>query len=206
MIKTKKICGIYKITNPKGKIYIGQSINISKRITYYKNGHCVGQAKLFSSLKKYGWSRHRLDIIHQCSPDQLNELEEYYICLYNCFNTKHGLNLQSGGSVVKCADETKLKRSKSLKGRVFTQEWKDKIGAKSKGRMVGFKHTDESKQKMRNNYKPRIGYVPYNKGKGMSKIEKMERHRIANQLWRKREKQKRLNEENTKTEIISKVA
>lgn len=25
------ICGIYKITNPNGKIYIGQSINIMKK-------------------------------------------------------------------------------------------------------------------------------------------------------------------------------
>ena len=27
----EKICGIYKITNPKGKVYIGQSIDIEKR-------------------------------------------------------------------------------------------------------------------------------------------------------------------------------
>lgn len=27
-----KICGIYKITSPSGKIYIGQSIDIKRRI------------------------------------------------------------------------------------------------------------------------------------------------------------------------------
>jgi excinuclease UvrABC nuclease subunit len=28
--------GIYKITNPNGKVYIGQAINIDKRIQKYK--------------------------------------------------------------------------------------------------------------------------------------------------------------------------
>lgn len=31
-----KICGIYKITSPSSKIYIGQSKNISKRYKTYK--------------------------------------------------------------------------------------------------------------------------------------------------------------------------
>lgn len=29
--------GIYKITNPKGRIYIGQSVNIEQRKQNYKN-------------------------------------------------------------------------------------------------------------------------------------------------------------------------
>lgn len=33
----KSIIGIYKITNPKGKSYIGQSINIYRRFKEYKN-------------------------------------------------------------------------------------------------------------------------------------------------------------------------
>jgi hypothetical protein len=31
------IVGIYKITSPSGKVYIGQSINIERRIKEYKN-------------------------------------------------------------------------------------------------------------------------------------------------------------------------
>ena len=40
-----KICGIYKITSPTGKIYIGQSANIKSRITNYKNARCKCQQK-----------------------------------------------------------------------------------------------------------------------------------------------------------------
>jgi hypothetical protein len=39
--------GIYKIINPKGKTYIGQSINIEKRWNGYKKLHCKGQMQNF---------------------------------------------------------------------------------------------------------------------------------------------------------------
>ena len=33
------IVGIYKITNPKGKVYIGQSVDIERRFFRYRNIH-----------------------------------------------------------------------------------------------------------------------------------------------------------------------
>ena len=47
-----KNIGIYKITNPKGKVYIGQSININKRWNAYRNLKLKSQTKLLNSLKK----------------------------------------------------------------------------------------------------------------------------------------------------------
>jgi group I intron endonuclease len=200
--KTKK-CGIYKITNPSGRVYIGQSTNIDKRVRYYQGGFCKGQSKLYCSIKKYGWEKHRFEILNRCDEHELNNLEAFYISLFNSFNTPHGMNLTSGGDVVKCADETKLKRSLTLKGRVFTQEWKDKIGAKSKGRMVGFKHSEESKEKMRLNRKPQPYRVPYNKGKGYSKEEARIRHNSANRKWRKKIKDNKINEQNIRTNLAA---
>ena len=49
-----RICGIYKITSPSGKIYIGQSKDINLRIIYYKNARCKCQQKLYYSILKYG--------------------------------------------------------------------------------------------------------------------------------------------------------
>ena len=46
--------GIYKITNPNGKIYIGQSTNLLMRINAYKNPR-KDQPKIYASLKKYGY-------------------------------------------------------------------------------------------------------------------------------------------------------
>ena len=70
--------GIYKITNPEGKVYIGQAINIEKRKKHYARLGCKRQYKLFNSLKKYGWYQHVFEIIEECSIEQLDEKEIYY--------------------------------------------------------------------------------------------------------------------------------
>ena len=61
--------GIYKVTNPKGKSYIGQSINIEKRWRTYEKAHpneLKEQRKLLNSLKKYGPENHTFEIFEIC--------------------------------------------------------------------------------------------------------------------------------------------
>jgi hypothetical protein len=70
--------GIYKITNPKGKIYIGQSIHIEKRFDQYKYNITSQQTKLYNSLKKYGYKNHVFEIIEECSLEFLNKKETYW--------------------------------------------------------------------------------------------------------------------------------
>ena len=50
-----KICGIYKITSPSNKIYIGQSININNRIVHYRNYICKDQRKCNPVEFNYWW-------------------------------------------------------------------------------------------------------------------------------------------------------
>src|SRR3990167_7932498 len=90
-------CGIYKITNPKGKIYIGQAVNFRARLNKYRRLKCNRQPLIYNSLLKYGFENHKFEIIHICQEYKLDDLEVYYIKLYDCFNTPCGLNLQSGG-------------------------------------------------------------------------------------------------------------
>lgn len=104
-----KICGIYKITSPTGKIYIGQSRNINRRIHHYKYNFGIGQPKIYNSIMKYGWENHKFEIVCECSADKLNDLEKYYIKLYDTFNTIHGMNLNEGGNSSALLDETKKK-------------------------------------------------------------------------------------------------
>ncbi len=61
----KIICGIYKITNPKGRVYIGQSVDVRQRVYRYKMGHCESQSRLHRSILKYGWDKHKFEIIHR---------------------------------------------------------------------------------------------------------------------------------------------
>lgn len=46
------VCGIYKITSPNKKVYIGQSKNVHQRFIRYKRGDCKGQKKLYNSINK----------------------------------------------------------------------------------------------------------------------------------------------------------
>ena len=77
--------GIYKITNLKGKIYIGQSVNIEDRKLQYKylSKYSLGR-KIYNSLKKYGWKNHTFEIIEECFLDQLDEREIYWENILMC--------------------------------------------------------------------------------------------------------------------------
>jgi group I intron endonuclease len=73
-----KNCGIYKITNPRGRVYIGQSIDCEKRIFNYLKYNKVGtQKRLKNSFNKYGRENHMFEIIELCDKNSLNERERY---------------------------------------------------------------------------------------------------------------------------------
>ena len=69
--------GIYKITSPTGKIYVGQSINIEKRWKGHKNYNGIGP-KLKNSYNSHGFENHIKETIEECNLDQLNEREVYW--------------------------------------------------------------------------------------------------------------------------------
>jgi len=133
----KKI-GIYKITSPSNKIYVGQSIDIEQRWNLcYKNLNCKKQTKLYNSLKKYGPENHIFEVIEECLEESLNEKEIYWGNYYKVLE-ENGLNLRLGNSRGKVSQEVKDKLSKSLKGN----------GLGKIGPMNGKKHKKITKQKM----------------------------------------------------------
>jgi group I intron endonuclease len=111
--------GIYKITNPKGKVYIGQSIDVGHRLYEYTlKTNCQSQIKLFNSLNKYGVDNHTFEIIEECKIEELNERERYYQDLYDVLHK--GLNCRLTSSTDKSGKnslDSNLKRSNTLKGR-----------------------------------------------------------------------------------------
>ena len=76
--------GIYKITNPKGRVYVGQSINIEKRHKNYQTlVNCESQSKLYNSLVKYGFCEHIFEVVEECSVEDLNTRERHWQDFYN---------------------------------------------------------------------------------------------------------------------------
>jgi group I intron endonuclease len=137
--------GIYKITSPSGKIYIGQTTNYSKRHNAYKNHKCKRQPKLFASIEKYGFINHTIEIIKECQVEDLNYYERYYQEYYE--SVLNGLNLRYTATTDKSgfmSEETKKKMSDSGKGKIITEEWRKNLGLVWLGR----NHTEETKKKM----------------------------------------------------------
>ena len=94
-----EICGIYKITNQKNDlVYIGQAVDMSTR---WKNHAKAGLGidtpqgnKLYKAMIDDGLENFSFEILEQCSRDQLNEKEKYYISLYQ--SDQFGYNSTAG--------------------------------------------------------------------------------------------------------------
>lgn len=137
--------GIYKITSPSNKIYIGQTTNYSKRHNAYKNHKCKLQPKLFASIEKYGFINHTIEIIKECQVEDLNYYERYYQEYYE--SVLNGLNLRYTATTDKSgfmSEESKKKMSDSGKGKIITEEWRKNLSIAGMGR----RHTEEEKQKI----------------------------------------------------------
>lgn len=134
--------GIYKITSPNGKIYIGQSVNIKDRLRKYFSGNCKNQIKLYRSIHKYGWENHVFEIIEECCFDELNTKERFWQDFYNCIG-KNGLNCkltETNSLSGKHSEETKLKIGNSNKGKKRSVEQIENMSIAMKGKFSGEKH------------------------------------------------------------------
>lgn len=164
--------GIYKITSPSNRIYIGQSIKIEDRIKSYKNLKCKEQPKLYKSLLKYGFENHKIEVLIECNESKLNELERHYQeeydsienglnCIYTKTNDRSGKSSEETKLKIslnntrpflgkKHSEESRLKMSSSLKGNqsrlgaILSEETKKKISDAHNGKT----HSEQSKLKM----------------------------------------------------------
>lgn len=89
--------GIYKITNTtNGKCYIGQSRDIearwAKHLSAYKSSP---EWELYRAFKKYGIGAFSFEVIEECTIEELNEREIYWIAHFDSFN--NGYNMTLGG-------------------------------------------------------------------------------------------------------------
>jgi group I intron endonuclease len=155
--------GIYKITSPTNKIYIGQSIDINRRFKEYKRLNCKQQPKIYNSLQKYGPENHTFEIIEECILEQLNKKELYWKIYYNSINeglncelydngvgprseeVKQKIGLAHMGNQYNLGKKRSDKTKKILSEIAKSQLWRKNVGQKQKGKS---KHTDQHINKM----------------------------------------------------------
>lgn len=132
-----KTCGLYKITNTlNNKCYIGQSVNINKRLNSHKS-----YLKDNKHPNKYLQSVYNLDnkcLIFEpffvCQKEDLSMYEKYYIKKFKAFWKDGGYNLTKGGEF--CGRE---------KGCI---PWNRGLIGTQVAWNKGKPHTDETKLKM----------------------------------------------------------
>ena len=87
ILENKTRCGIYKITNLiTNECYIGQSVDINKRwCEHCKCGLGIDTPpgnKLYKAIQEYGLENFTFELLAECSKEELNKKETYFINLY----------------------------------------------------------------------------------------------------------------------------
>lgn len=101
VLGTEVVCGIYKITNQETQeAYIGQSVDVSKRWKdHIKCGLGIDTPagnKLYKAMQEYGVWNFSWELLEECSKEELNSKEKFYISLYKTY--EYGYNSNTGVS------------------------------------------------------------------------------------------------------------
>lgn len=143
---------VYKWTNlANGKVYIGETINVLKRIRRYesdtKNDLSVNCA-IIKAFRKYGFENFKFELLevfpnrHEKEKQILIQREKFWISLFDSTNKKKGYNLLPFGRGFQ-------------KGHMLSEETRRKKKARFMGSnhpMFGKKHSEESRKLMSKNY------------------------------------------------------
>ena len=170
----KQVYGIiYMIQNKiNGKIYFGQTKHTFEKRYNYDDTRIVEDVSnehLRNSINKYGinnfYINRKFDVAY--SKEELDELEDLYICMYETMNPDKGCNKRRGGHGGRFNEEFKIKMSEVTSGH--------------KNPMYGKHHTDESKRLISEHRKGKCAgenSIWYGKKKPKSQVEKMRKTRL----------------------------
>ena len=82
------------------KIYVGQTCQIPEK--RWRNGEGYkGSPYFYNAIKKYGWDNFEHIILKEnLTQEEANQMEKYYIQIFNSNNTNFGYNIKPGGQNV----------------------------------------------------------------------------------------------------------
>lgn len=105
MTKYGRIYIIRNIIN--NKVYIGQTkvslkLRFQNHLSAARNGkdYVIGKA-----IRKYGEENFYIELLEECTIEELNEREKYWISYFNATNNKFGYNMSIGGNVIRTTKE-----------------------------------------------------------------------------------------------------
>jgi len=141
-------CGIYKITNTTtGGFYIGQSSDLKCRRRTHFNSLCRGvhySTHLQNAFNKYGKDCFIFTVILYCEPEELTYYEQSLVDLYDPpYNICKECVISAKG--VKRTEEMNKRKSEMYKGRIISDESKQKMRDAWKTRLPA---TEETRNEM----------------------------------------------------------
>lgn len=116
---------IYKITNPEGRIYVGRTLSVKRRLNSHFRPTQQLNPFLIKSIKQYGKSAHPFEVIDSFEGDEryANGKEMFWIRTYmsniNKWPEQLGMN--------------QTDRGRSIKGYKFSEESVEKRAIKNRG-------------------------------------------------------------------------
>jgi group I intron endonuclease len=143
---------IYKFTFPNDKVYIGRTDNFNRRLAEHKYGFINNfNSKLYNALRKYGWDNIIIEVIEEVQTIEEAITSEYkYIVHYNSIINGYNSTYETsiGGDVW-------INRKDTQEYIDFCEKMKV-INAGPNNGMFKKKHSEESKQKLKEKAKGRF--------------------------------------------------
>ena len=111
--------GIYILTSPSGKQYVGRDSNLPSRVKIHFSGNAPQCRHIHNAIRKYGAAAFDVEFIRYpgISDETLNAIEKWKIKQLQTIAPK-GYNLTDGGEGSKPSEETRQKMSESNHKRV----------------------------------------------------------------------------------------
>jgi DNA-binding CsgD family transcriptional regulator len=99
---------IYIIKNTvNDKVYVGQTkvslkLRFQNHLSAARNGkdYIIGKA-----IRKYGEDKFYIELLEECTVEELNEREKYWIAFFNSMDNRSGYNISTGGNVIRTTKE-----------------------------------------------------------------------------------------------------
>lgn len=176
---------IYKIRNLlNGKVYIGQSVDLYKRLKEHKyNFYKKKLHPLYNAINKYGIENFEFNVIeHVKDITKLDEKEQYWIAYYKSNSRDFGYNLRLDCRTnrgCKHTEEHKLKISNKLKAFYSDLIKRERLINLRKGKINSIIHRERMSEAQ--------------KGRKLSKERCIQRSTIAKKLWNKPEYRKKMS-------------
>lgn len=99
---------IYIIKNTvNDEVYVGQTkvslkLRFQNHLSAARNGkdYIIGKA-----IRKYGEDKFYIELLEECTVEELNEREKYWIAFFNSTDNRSGYNISTGGNVIRTTKE-----------------------------------------------------------------------------------------------------